>query len=503
MNKPTESKNAFFSFLDHFNFIEDDSSSYEVGITDEGFSYLDLASEKKVKAISFQEKQKRETGAALDGSKRARGQSNISKIETVEHDEVCFDTDLIAILRDIDERKKNTAFMPWAIGVSIVLFLIWLLIPAYASYPVILMIFSGIFLFPGIIFLLVNVSRYDHSRRHVQFAYRLEGKGQAAFDYINESILNLKKCGNVLLFKGRRHFEDSRYSGGAANRPDFGNVSFDLSRPPLLDLDFAVWHMNAFQKDFYFMPDHILVFQGAQAGGISYANLSFTVDSEIIQAGGPVKRTSDSNVVGKTWRFVNNDGSPDKRFNNNIEIPELKYGIVKLAGSGIDLALYASNQGVSDTVPDGFSSMQSLAKKPVRKVAEERRAQAIARKKKRAEQRFQTVLNALCCMMYADRKSSAEEREKIVSLMQRIKSPWNESEIDQRMREFVISAKENGLEAMLTETCQQLGEIKDPRQQDAIMKCLDKVASADGIIEDKEREIRERFHSILNTNVKA
>ena len=64
MNRPTESKNAFFSFLDHFNFIEDDSSSYEVGISDEGFSYLDLASEKKMKAISFQEKQKRETGAA-------------------------------------------------------------------------------------------------------------------------------------------------------------------------------------------------------------------------------------------------------------------------------------------------------------------------------------------------------------------------------------------------------------------------------------------------------
>ena len=93
MNKPTKSTNAFFTFLDHFSFIEDDSSSYEIGITDEGFSYLDLASDKKVKAISFEEKQKRETGASLDGSKRARGQSNISKVEMVEHDEVCFDTD--------------------------------------------------------------------------------------------------------------------------------------------------------------------------------------------------------------------------------------------------------------------------------------------------------------------------------------------------------------------------------------------------------------------------
>ncbi len=55
---------AFFSFLDHLNLIEDDSSRYEVGISDEGFSYLDLVSEKKAR-LTFEEKQNRETGAGF------------------------------------------------------------------------------------------------------------------------------------------------------------------------------------------------------------------------------------------------------------------------------------------------------------------------------------------------------------------------------------------------------------------------------------------------------
>ena len=500
MNKPTKSTNAFFTFLDHFSFIEDDSSSYEIGITDEGFSYLDLASDKKVKAISFEEKQKRETGASLDGSKRARGQSNISKVEMVEHDEVCFDTDLMAILRDIEMRKKNKPYMPWAIGFISFLYLLWFMIPAYATFPIVAMIFTGLFLIPGSIFVLVNVANLDHSRRHVQFSYRIEGKGETAFNYINESITSLRNCGSVLLYKVRRHFEDSRYSGGAKDQPEFANVTFSSDRPPLLDLDFNVWHMNAFQKDFYFMPDHILVFQGAQAGGISYANLKFTVDSEILQERGLIKRTHDTNVVGSTWRFVNNDGSPDKRFNNNVEIPEMKYGILKLEGSGIDLALYASNQSVSDLVPDSFSDMQQLAQKPVQKVAEARRAQAIARRKNRSEQKFQTILNALCCMMYADRKSSLEERQKIIKIMMRIKSPWNEAEIDERMRKFVLNAKSNGYDSILDETCKELEAISDPRQQEAIKKCLDNIASADGKIEKQERELRNRFHSILDAD---
>ena len=500
MEKSSAPNKSFFSFLDHFSFIEDDSSSYEVGITDEGFSYLDLASEKKIKAISFQEKQKRETGAALDGSKRARGQSNISKVEMVEHDEVCFDTDLMAILRDIDRRKKNIAFMPWAIGGSVILVFIWLLIPLYAKFPIILMIFSAIFLFPGLIFLLVNTARFDHSRRHVQFAYRLEGRGKSAFQLIIQAISKLNGCGKVLLFKGRRHFEDSRYTGGAKNQPEFSEVTFSLGKPPLLDLDFNVWHMNAFQKDFFFMPDHILVFQGAQAGGISYANLKFSTDSEILQAQGLIEKTDDTKVVGKTWRFVNNDGSPDKRFNNNIEIPELKYGILKLEGSGIDMALYASNHNSSDSVPKGFSDMQQLAQKPVRKIAEERRSLAVAKRRKKSEQKYQIVLNALCCMMLADRSSSLEERQKITAIMQRFKAPWNEEEIDQRMREFVMRTKNSSYNSVLDETCQELNNITEPKQKDAIKKCLDKVASADGIIDQKEKEIRDRFHSTLNSN---
>ncbi|QDT44550.1 Tellurite resistance protein TerB [Gimesia alba] len=501
MSKSTHSNNTFFSFLDHFSFVEDDSSSYEIGITDEGFSYLDLSSEKKVKAISFAEKQKRETSAALDGSKRARGQSNISKIEMVEHDEVCFDTDLIAILKDIEKRKQNIAFMPWAIGLVSFLYFLWFLIPFFATFPVVLMIFTGLFLIPGSIFILVNVAKLDHSRRHVNFSYRIEGKGETAFNNINESISLLNQCGAVLLYKGRRHFEDSRYSGGAKTQPEFAGVTFSLSSPPLLDLDFKVWHMHAFQKDFYFMPDHILVFQGARAGGISYANLAFSTDSEILQERGLVSKTRDSNIVGQTWRFVNKDGSPDKRFNNNVKIPEMKYGILKLEGSGIDLSLYASNQITSDNVPVSFSSMQQLAQKPVRKIAEERRAQAIERRKKRAEQKFQTILNTLCCMMLADRNASVEERQKITDLMKRIKAPWDDSEIDQRMREFVIRARNSSYDQVLNETCEELQKITDPRQQDAIKKCLDKVANADGKIDKQEREVRNRFHSILKAEL--
>jgi len=104
---------GFFSFLDEMTFVEDDSSSYEINISDSGFCYLDMLSEKKAKRIAFEEKQKRETSAALDGSTRAHGKLNIKKVEEVDHDALCLDTNPEKIISDIQERRQKMPVFPW------------------------------------------------------------------------------------------------------------------------------------------------------------------------------------------------------------------------------------------------------------------------------------------------------------------------------------------------------------------------------------------------------
>lgn len=491
--------NKHFSFLDYFSFVEDDSSSYEVGVTDAGFSYLDMASEKKRKLITFEEKQNRATNASLDGSKRAKGQSNIDRIDFVEPDEVCFDTDLMAILRDIDIRRKKPAYLPWAIGVVVFLFLAWFSIPIIdTKAPFIGMFISGLFLLPGTLVLLVNVSRMDHSRRDIKFSYRIEGKGCEAFQKLNDALEELNQCRQVLVFKGRRHFQDTRYSGGDANFPDFGTTELSMSQPPLLDLDFNVWHLRAFQKDFYFMPDHILVYQGAEAGGVSYEKIKFTFSSEVVQVREQVKKSNDAEIVGHTWRYVNNDGTPDQRFNGNIQIPKLKLGIVKLDGAGIELSLYTSNYQVSTIVPQSFSQIQDLGRRPAVKVAKERKAAAILRRKKNSEPVFEALLESLCCIMLADQKVSKVEAHKIRSILQKVNSPWEDSEVKKRIQAAIAEAKHKGLDKFVQQASEKLAVVKSPRQRSTFVKCFDLIVSADGRADDREVEIRNRFASILN-----
>ena len=484
---------AFFSFLDHLNFIEDDSSRYEVGITDEGFSYLDLVSEKKARRLTFADKQSRETGAALDGSTRARGQSNVKKVETIDHDEVCFDTDLMAILRDIERRRQRVSVFPWALGAGALITLTWLFFVLNLAHPVLAFVLSAIFVVPAIAFGLVNAWHFDRSRKDVHFAYKISGRGTTAFSRVNSALQKISESGQTLLLAGRRHFEDTRYSGGAASLPEFKKVTCRRDKPPLLDLEFVVWHMRAFNRDFYFMPDHVLVFDGSRMGGVNYGNLDVSTATDVTQARGLATLTSDAKVVGKTHRFVNNDGSPDQRFNNNIQIPLIEYGVLTLRGAGLDVSLFVTNQQSAFHVPNQLAEIKELASKPVRKISEQRRAEAAARRKARQDELFTIVLDALGCVMFADGEASKVERATAIKLMQRIRAPWTSEEVHDRLKDLRNRVVGDGLDTVVENVCARASSIEDDRKRKALKSCLDHVAKADGAVDAKETSVRDRI----------
>lgn len=61
----------------------------------------------------------------------------------------------------------------------------------------------------------------------------------------------------------------------------------------------------------------------------------------------------DSTVIGRTWRYVNKSGGPDRRFNNNRELPVCLYGELQLKSeSGLNTILMFSN---ADLVSDDWT----------------------------------------------------------------------------------------------------------------------------------------------------
>ena len=45
---------------------------------------------------------------------------------------------------------------------------------------------------------------------------------------------------------------------------------------------------------------------------------------------------------GQTWRFVNKNGGPDRRFNNNIQLPIVLYGQLMVQSNGFQALVFTS-----------------------------------------------------------------------------------------------------------------------------------------------------------------
>jgi DNA polymerase-3 subunit epsilon len=74
----------------------------------------------------------------------------------------------------------------------------------------------------------------------------------------------------------------------------------------------------------YFLPDRVLVRHGSQYADIPYAAVSARMEPQrFIEEASP---PTDSQCVGTTWKFVNKSGGPDRRFNNNRQLPIMLYG---------------------------------------------------------------------------------------------------------------------------------------------------------------------------------
>ena len=58
---------------------------------------------------------------------------------------------------------------------------------------------------------------------------------------------------------------------------------------------------------------------------------------------------SDARIVDRTWKLVNKKGGPDRRFNNNRELPVVLYEDIYFSSkSGLNELIEISKVGVGD-----------------------------------------------------------------------------------------------------------------------------------------------------------
>lgn len=130
-------------------------------------------------------------------------------------------------------------------------------------------------------------------------------------------------------------------------------VKFKLGKCELIDVDFEVPHLeNANGGDIYIYPGFLVYFISEQAFALLEVS-EFSLSGKYMNFIEEEVSPRDSELYGETWRKVNKDGSPDRRFNNNYKVPVYRYGVFS----------FGSLTGMNEEymVSDGNAAIEFLA----------------------------------------------------------------------------------------------------------------------------------------------
>ncbi len=159
----------------------------------------------------------------------------------------------------------------------------------------------------------------------------LEKEQSELFFRLRDQFAALSECVAIWDIKTRQATDRFHDRTTASTRLSREKVRFELGQCDLIDWEQKVPHLrNAKNGDLYLFPGFILFRAAREAFSLieyqEVAGSSVTAVSFQEEEGVP----ADSQVIGKTWAKANKDGSRDRRFADNYEIPIAQYGAIKL-----------------------------------------------------------------------------------------------------------------------------------------------------------------------------
>lgn len=218
-----------------------------------------------------------------------------------------------SLLAELNDKFQKTRLWPFVFGVAMPIVLygcaiqntLWLIL--------------GIFL----IIITMLASYWDQNRKTTVLFYELQAPVLPAFEALHMAFERLLSCQKKWHIAALSKNSDIKYTSGAHTTAHRSRIYMKIKSPPYLKTNIPIFSLPAGKQQLYFLPDKILVYDNEGIGGIPYNQITIkSATMPFIERGGV---PSDTMVIDRTWKYVNKNGGPDRRFRDNPEYPVVLY----------------------------------------------------------------------------------------------------------------------------------------------------------------------------------
>jgi hypothetical protein len=188
----------------------------------------------------------------------------------------------------------------------------------------------------------IVVHKKNTEKRTSRLFYELDETQQQKYSVIQQALAHLGKSHRTWRIEAKSTASDWKRNAGASTLVRRVPINVGTLSPPRVETNLAVPCINIGQVKLFFLPDVILYLERGTYGGIAYQD--FRVEQCLTRFIEDEQVPADATVVDRTWRYVNKSGGPDRRFNNNVQLPVAQYGVLVLTSSrGLNIHLNTSN----------------------------------------------------------------------------------------------------------------------------------------------------------------
>ena len=188
--------------------------------------------------------------------------------------------------------------------------------------------------------------RRDAIGKTVVLFYAFDEPLERAYEELHESAKKMAACSGSWHIAASAQVYQRKYHAGASTLVERKKTQIRSASPPFLKTNIETVSIGVGRQTLYLFPDRLLVYESGKVGAVGYGQLTMTVSpTRFIEEAAPV----DARIVDRTWRYVNKQGGPDRRFSNNRELPICLYDEVHLtSGTGLNEIIQLSRCGVAD-----------------------------------------------------------------------------------------------------------------------------------------------------------
>ena len=199
-----------------------------------------------------------------------------------------------------------------------------------------------------------------------RLGFDLDSEAELEWKKLTEIIYGMRNSKKLWLVETASYNSNTKVNAGAFRNISRGDATVKIIKANRStgfrvksDVPSALIKSN--KCKILFIPSGILIKKGARLIAYSYEDISLFSSTTNFIENGPVAR--DAEIIRHTWQFVNKNGTPDRRYKNNRQLPVCLYGTLMIRGNNLDVELQTSNKSVTRNVDSAYQHYTGYVKR--------------------------------------------------------------------------------------------------------------------------------------------